>query len=57
MARRHRRHSTQLKLQLARAYLNGEGSFKAIAKQHDILKYYPHVTNNMQRIQVFQQPV
>lgn len=36
MTRRHRRHSTQLKLQLARAYLNGEGSFKAIAKQHDI---------------------
>lgn len=36
MTRRHRRHSTQLKLQLARSYLNGEGSFKSIAKQHDI---------------------
>lgn len=36
MTRRHRRHSTKLKLQLARAYLNGEGSFKSIAKQHDI---------------------
>lgn len=36
MTRRHRRHSTRLKLQLARAYLNGEGYLKAIAKQHDI---------------------
>jgi transposase-like protein len=36
MKRRHRRHSTSLKLELARAYLNGEGSFKAIAKRHDI---------------------
>lgn len=36
MTRRHRRHSAQLKLQLVRAYLNGEGSFKTIAKQHDI---------------------
>ena len=36
MTRRHRRHSTRLKLELARSYLNGEGSFKAIAKQHDI---------------------
>jgi len=36
MKRRHRRHSTRLKLELSRAYLNGEGSFKAIAKQNDI---------------------
>ena len=36
MARRHRRHSTKLKLQLVRAYLNGEGSFKSIAKENDI---------------------
>ena len=36
MTRRHRRHSTKLKLQLARAYLNGEGSFKSIAKENDI---------------------
>lgn len=33
---RHRRHSTELKLRLAQAYLNGEGSLKSIAKQHDI---------------------
>lgn len=36
MTRCPRRHSTQLKLQLAHAYLNGEGSLKAITKQHDI---------------------
>lgn len=35
-ARRHRRHSTELKLRLVQAYLNGEGSFKSIAKQNDI---------------------
>lgn len=31
-----RRHSTDLKLQLARIYLNGAGSFIAIAMKHDI---------------------
>ena len=35
-ARRHRRHSTELKLRLVQSYLDGEGSFKAIAKQNDI---------------------
>lgn len=34
MTRRHRRLSTKLKL--ARAYLNGEGSFKPIAKENGI---------------------
>jgi transposase len=34
--RRHRRHSTALKLRLAKAYLDGEGSFKSIAKENDI---------------------
>ena len=34
--RRHRRHSTELKLRLVQSYLNGEGSFKSIAKSHDI---------------------
>ena len=34
--RRHRRHPTELKLRLAEAYLNGEGSIKSIAKAHDI---------------------
>jgi transposase-like protein len=35
-ARRHRRHSTELKLRLVQAYLNGEGSFKSIAQQNDM---------------------
>jgi transposase len=35
-ATRHRRHATELKIRLAEAYLNGEGSLKAIAKAHDI---------------------
>lgn len=35
-ATRHRRHATELKIRLAEAYLNGEGSLKAIAKTHDI---------------------
>ena len=34
--RRHRRHSTAFKLELVRAYLNGEGSYKSIANKHDI---------------------
>lgn len=33
---RHRRHSTTFKLELVRAYLNGEGGYKTIAKKHDI---------------------
>ena len=33
---RHRRHSTTFKLELVRAYLNGEGGYKAIASKHDI---------------------
>jgi transposase-like protein len=32
--RRHRRHSTELKLRLVKAYLDGEGSFKSIAKEN-----------------------
>ena len=36
MTRRQTRHSTQLKLQLARAHLYGESSYKAIAKENDI---------------------
>jgi len=36
MPRRHRRHSTAFKLELIRAYLNGEGSYKSIANKHDI---------------------
>lgn len=35
-ATRHRRHATELKIRLAEAYLNGEGSLKAIAKARDI---------------------
>ena len=35
-ARRHRRHSTELKLRLVQSYLDGEGSFKSIAKRNDI---------------------
>lgn len=34
--KRHRRHSTAFKLELIRAYLNGEGGYKTIAKKHDI---------------------
>jgi transposase len=33
---RHRRHSTEFKLRIVQAYLNGEGSIKGIARQHDI---------------------
>jgi len=35
-AHRHRRHSTEFKLRIVQAYLNGEGSIKGIARQHDI---------------------
>lgn len=35
-ARRHRRYSTEFKLQLVHAYLDGEGSVKAIATRHGI---------------------
>ncbi len=35
-ATRHRRHSTVFKLELIRAYLNGEGRYKALARKHDI---------------------
>jgi len=35
-ATRHRRHATDLKIRLAEAYLNGEGSLKSIAKANDI---------------------
>ncbi len=35
-ARRHRRHSTELKLRLVQSYLDGQGSFKSIAKENDI---------------------
>jgi len=33
---RYRRHSTPFKLELVRAYLNGEGGYKTIARKHDI---------------------
>jgi transposase-like protein len=33
---RYRRHSTTFKLELVRAYLNGEGGYKTIARKHDI---------------------
>lgn len=33
---RHRRHSTEFKLRIVQAYLNGEGSIKGIARQHEI---------------------
>lgn len=32
----YRRHSTALKLELVHAYLNGEGSFKDLARRHNI---------------------
>ena len=34
--RRHRRYSTEFKIQLVQAYLDGEGSARAIATQHGI---------------------
>ena len=34
--RRHRRYSTEFKLQLVQAYLDGEGSVKGIATRHGI---------------------
>jgi transposase len=33
---RPRRHSTEFKLRIVQAYVNGEGSIKGIARQHDI---------------------
>ena len=33
---RHRRHSMEFKLRIVKAYLNGEGSIKGVARQHDI---------------------
>jgi transposase-like protein len=33
---RHRRHRTAFKLELVRAYLNGEGGYKTIARKYDI---------------------
>jgi len=34
--RRHGRHSTTIKLEFIRAYVNGERSYKPIANKHDI---------------------
>jgi transposase len=34
--RQHRRHSTEFKLQVVKAYLDGEGSLKAIARRYEI---------------------
>ncbi len=36
MTRRHRRYSTEFKIQLVQAYLDGEGSVRAIATRHGI---------------------
>ena len=35
-ARRHRRYSTEFKIQLAQAYLDGEGSVRKIATRHAV---------------------
>lgn len=36
MTRRHRRYSTEFKLQLVQAFLDGEGSVRAIAARHGV---------------------
>ena len=34
--RRHRRYSTEFKIQLVQAYLDGEGSARSIATRHEV---------------------
>jgi transposase-like protein len=34
--RQHRRYSTEFKLQVVKAYLDGEGSLKALARRYEI---------------------